>query len=429
MTRETLAVARTTAPKRTSARLAAALISGSLLGAPALAQDAHDPSVLWEDAEISGQARYRYERVDEDGFDNNANASTVRLKATLETGQYRGLSVLVEGEGTAVLGPDNFNSTQNGEVTFPVVADPGNIELNRAQLKAEVHERVDVTIGRQRIEFGNERFVGNVGFRQDEQTFDAIRFDAEPHERVDVTIAAGNRVNTIFGSENSPTFPSGTLTGGFVLSNAEARLSNSVKATIYGHWLDFEEAPELSTRTIGARLDGDHDVGSGVVLGWTGEYAYQTETSDNPLDIDLFYARGEGRIKVLVGELFGGVEVLDGNGTVGFSTPLSTLHVFNGKADVFLVTPEEGLREGFLGWRSDLPGISIIRQWQALVSLHTFASDDGSIDLGREINAILRARFNKHVASSLEYAQYGSGEDPVSPPDTSRFWFTLDLTY
>lgn len=397
---------------------------------PSAHADDDDVSALWRDAETRTQARYRFEHVDQQGFDRNAIASTVRLRIGLRTGTYRGLTFLVEGEGTALLGANNFNSTQNGFTNFPVVPDPEQVELNRAQVQAKLSEQVQLTIGRQKIAFGNERFVGNVDFRQDDQTFDAIRFDAQPHDRMNITIAGGNRVNRIFGNENVATPPpqTGSFTGSYVLGNVTGEITDTIDGEIYGLWLDFEESPNESTRTIGIRLNGNHDVGGGIVLGWTGEYAYQNETAENPLDIDLFYALAEGRVKTLVGTLNGGVEVLDGNGTVGFSTPLSTLHKFNGTADVFLVTPAVGLRDAFIGWTSELPGLGPVRQMKANVTWHDFSSDNGSDDLGQEIDAELVAIVNKNVGTGLKFAKYGGG-DAMAPPNTTRFWFTLDLKY
>jgi hypothetical protein len=34
---------------------------------------------------------------------------------------------------------------------------------------------LDLTLGRQRINLDDQRFVGSVGWRQNEQTFDAVR--------------------------------------------------------------------------------------------------------------------------------------------------------------------------------------------------------------------------------------------------------------
>ena len=66
----------------------------------------------------------------------------------------------------------DYNSTTNGKTTYPAVADPETYEINRLQLTNTRIPMTTVTLGRQRIVLDDQRFVGNVGWRQNEQTFD-----------------------------------------------------------------------------------------------------------------------------------------------------------------------------------------------------------------------------------------------------------------
>jgi len=62
-----------------------------------------------------------------------------------------------------------------------------------------------------------------------------------------------------------------------------------------------------------------------------------------------------------------GYEVLEGNGAIGFATPLATLHAFNGWADMFLTTPANGLKDLYFRASYALPAdfIRIIGQIEA----------------------------------------------------------------
>ena len=53
-----------------------------------------------------------------------------------------------------------------------MVPDPRGTELNRFQITNTSLPGTRTTLGRQRIVLDDSRFVGNVGFRQNEQTFD-----------------------------------------------------------------------------------------------------------------------------------------------------------------------------------------------------------------------------------------------------------------
>src|SRR3546814_20497875 len=99
----------------------------------------------------------------------NADALTVRVLAGLEIGLSEKFAVLGEVEGT--LAPiQDYNSTTNGKTDFYTIADPQNIELNRLHLQYRGVAGSIVTVGRQRINLDDQRFVGSVGWRQNAQT-------------------------------------------------------------------------------------------------------------------------------------------------------------------------------------------------------------------------------------------------------------------
>ncbi|MDP1738102.1 MAG: hypothetical protein Q8L23_11760, partial [Caulobacter sp.] len=108
-------------------------------------------------------ARLRYEFVDQDGFGQQAQALTLRARLGYETPAWEGFKALVEVEGVTALS-DDYNSTTNGNLAYPVVLDPEAAELNRAQI-SWTGGRTSLVVGRQRVVLGNARFVGNVGFR------------------------------------------------------------------------------------------------------------------------------------------------------------------------------------------------------------------------------------------------------------------------
>jgi len=125
------------------------------------------------------EARLRYETVDQAGpaplsSSRDANAVTMRLRAggEISKGPW---ALLVEGEGTLAIDED-YNSGVNGKTLYPIVPDPENVEANRVQIQYRTKPLI-VTVGRQRINLDDQRFVGSVAWRQNEQTFDAVRVE------------------------------------------------------------------------------------------------------------------------------------------------------------------------------------------------------------------------------------------------------------
>lgn len=130
--------------------LSLCLLAASTIAAPACAAPlAFKPLV---------DARLRYETVDQDGIAANADALTARLRvgAEVKGGPF---ALLVESEATLAIS-EKYNSGINGKAGYPIVADPENIELNRAQIQFTGLPRTIVTLGRQRINLDDQRFVG-----------------------------------------------------------------------------------------------------------------------------------------------------------------------------------------------------------------------------------------------------------------------------
>jgi len=121
--------------------------------------------------------RYRFEHVDQDSFSRDANASTLRSRIGFSTGDLRGWTALVEADQLSVIGPERFNSTENGRGDFPVVADPEGFDLNQALLRYK-SDKLTATFGRQRINHADQRFIGGVAWRQNEQTYDGVRLQS-----------------------------------------------------------------------------------------------------------------------------------------------------------------------------------------------------------------------------------------------------------
>ena len=146
--------------------------------------------------------RYRYEFVDDAGFMEDARASTLRTRLGYVTGAFHGLTVLGELEDIHTVGADEYNSASNGLTMFPVVADPEGAELNQAYVAYAAVPHTTFRVGRQRITLDNHRFIGNVDWRQNEQTFDALSARYTPVEKLSLFYAHLENANTIFGADH-----------------------------------------------------------------------------------------------------------------------------------------------------------------------------------------------------------------------------------
>ncbi len=379
--------------------------------------------------------RLRYEEVEQTGILDNAHAETLRARLGAETGKFLDTSLLAEGEAMIRLDrdyrPDNAVPTYT---RYPVVADPENYALNRLSLTNTSLPQTAITVGRQRIILDDQRFVGNSGWRQNEVTFDAARIVNQSISNLTVDLTFLNKVHRLYGVDS----PQGTYKGDSYLANVAYQLPIVGKLTAFAYLLDCDPIPGLtgaldprrgSTSTYGGRLAGSWPL-SAVKLGYVASYASEKPRDDNPLKFSENYYLGEISASVKGVKLAGGEEVLQGNGTVGFATPLATLHAFQGWADKFLTTPPNGIKDryGSLGWTG-----AHLLQLDSLamtVVYHSFAAERISANYGSEWDLALSAKWH-HYAAMLKYANYTAADTtPVSiARNTSKLWAQLEYVW
>ena len=188
--------------------------------------------------------------MDQDGIDDTASALTLKSRITVNTGSFEGFSAGVEVDNVTDI-IDNYNSTTNGETDYPVVADPTGTDVNQFFLKYTA-DNFSATAGRQRILHNNQRFVGGVGWRQNEQTYDGYRFQINPAKGFSADYSYIYNVNRIFG----PDSPKADLHGQFHLLNTGYKINKEHKINAYAYLLDFDTAAALSTDTYGVSYNG-----------------------------------------------------------------------------------------------------------------------------------------------------------------------------
>ena len=116
-----------------------------------------------------------------------------------------------------------------------------------------------------------------------------------------------------------------------------------------------------------------------------------------------------------------GYELLGSDdGVAAFRTPLATLHKFQGWADKFLATPATGIEDTYLkvGGKIGKAKLAVI--------YHQFDSDEGSIDYGSEIDAVVTYPVNKNLTAQLKYAAYNAEDFSV---DTDKIWLTMNFKF
>ena len=357
--------------------------------------------------------RARAESVELDG--REALAATLKLRGTFKHNLTDSLAATLQIDHVE----SSLEHRHSDGVTLrsdPVIADPEGTEINQAHVRLD-SGNTRITLGRQIITLGDHRFIGDVAFRQNDQTFDALQVNHKTLGGIELSYAYANKVHRIFGdragrrlSRSDLRFtalggvrPAGQLgehdiDAHFV--SAKTDVFDYITATTFAHSVHNRDASGLSHRTVGASAEFRYKTGR---TKWQGSLTAAHQERQDVI--------GRPRVRFYRWEL--GAEVRPwllsvrrarfgtSNGQA-FQTPFATLHKFQGWTDQFLITPGEGLIDTSVRfmWRK--------RPFVVDFRFHDFDTVRRNRPIGSEWNADLIYAPNREHELKLRYAHFRS---------------------
>jgi hypothetical protein len=422
--------------------LPAALLSLTAISTPAIAdltkevEDALNFYHYGSKGAVKMDLNYRWENVDQDHGGKTpkldpttANANTARLRLGLLSPTFYDFQAFAEYEGNYAMQED-YNSTVNNRSQYSKIVDPDRSELNQFWLSYKGLADTLFKVGRQRIKLDDDRFIGNVGWRQMEQTYDSILVTHNNQTLFGLTINAGylDHVQTPAGMTEDMNSP---------ILNLNYKVGDWGNLIGYGYWLDYREKENYakSSQTYGLRFDGKSPQFFDTVNAvYTAEWSNQSDYTDNP---NRYQA---DRINLMAGAsaynltLSGAVEQLNGYGkgsnwakdkysAKAFQTPLGTNHAFQGWADLFLITPADGIRDVFATASYKMLNDSLI----VTGVFHDFSDDTGGVKYGKEWDFSILKKFGKHYSVLAKYANFNSNN--VAYTDTQKIWLQANVSF
>ncbi len=392
---------------------AAALLMGLSTAGAACAQ-APAPATTTDDPFIRGlkegklllDARVRYETVD-DNINDDAEGLTVRTRLGYETAPIGGFRLL--GEFTDTRSLFGINDYAPEEPGYATIADPSSTAVNRAVISYEGWKMAWLAIGRQRIILDNARWVGNVGWRQQEQTYDA--------GSVDLNFGGGWKLSYDYLDSVQGVVPALDADVSDHIVNLSYSGWQAGTLVGYGYFLKDDDSDD-ERNTYGLRFSGSAQ-GSALTWLYAAEYAHQTfdPGAGGSFAMDYYALQGGVGFKAVTVQL--GYEVLGSDGgDSALQTPLATKFAFNGWADLFLTTPADGLRDAYANLTADWLGL----KWMAVY--HDFRADDGGDRYGDEWDLRISKAFGKNYLVGIQYARYQADE---FSEDRDKFWLWFEL--
>jgi hypothetical protein len=262
--------------------------------------------------------RLRLELADTTGRDSST-AITNRIRLGYETKAYHGFSAMIAFDNVSTPDGDNYfvPPTGDGTPSRTIIADPPETRLNevygrfRTDSLGDTGVSLDVRAGRQRINLDDDRFIGNVGWRQFEELFDAVSVRTDlGNDRLSVFYAYAWQVQRIFGPDGpNPDFDSH-------LVNLSYRVAPELTVVPFAYLLDFRgDEPLNSSNNLGVRLTGalwqDADDASDLYADYELTYAHQWDAGSNPVNYDAEFIAAQVRAhRKGVGFLLAGFQFL-----------------------------------------------------------------------------------------------------------------------
>lgn len=381
--------------------------------APLSAQDTTDSPSL--SVVFAADTRLRYEFAESDDQPLDGEALTLRIRPSVEIAPIPEFSILAEAEGIISVLPDSRNGFL-GAPGRPPVADEETLELNRLQVEFAPTDAISVVLGRQRIALDDERFIGIVDFRQNQQTYDAVTASLGGPGGLIVQGGYIWRVGRVLGPER----PDGVFDSDSFYVNAALPLPiGQVSAFHYDLDLDDRVNPVIRSQTTGASVRGRAFPGE-VGLFWEAGYARQSAEGATPEFVRAAFRAERGEVSFSLK-----YEELGSDNGVAFQTPLATLHRFQGAADLFLLTPPEGIEdiEARATWR--IGSLGAARGTRISLQYNAFSAAAGRQSWGDEWGA----EFATTIAStrlSIAAARYSADGFGA---DTTRVWLTAERKF
>ena len=309
---------------------------------------------------------------------------------------------------------DNKHSDGVLATNEPVIADPAGSEVNQLNLQYTLGT-TEFTLGRQIIDHGDHRFVGDVGFRQNDQTYDGLRIQHDTIGGLEIDYAFISKVNRIFGNDAGTTLkpsdsrfndldgerPAQLLGNHRVdahLFRGTAKVWDYVDLSAFSYFIHNRDAANFSNRTIGTSADFKYKLGN---IKWSASLIFaQQKQQEQPIESWLNFYRWELGAELNPFTLSLRQEYFEERDGIAFTTPLATLHKFQGWADQFLATPSSGLVDNsiLILWRK--------RPFMVDFRIHLFDTVLNKTSIAREYDLDLIFKPDRKHEFSFRFAKF-----------------------
>ncbi len=392
------------------------------------------PSLWAAELKWGGSIRLRAEQASDGvlgvGKDQKGSWITQMSRLQVEGSSKEGLSLFLQIQDSRTWGGEDHAFPPPSVTDTGTDASANGLDMHQAYVKIDdfLAPKGHAQIGRQEIIFDDARLVGNIGWIQNPQTFDAFRWTYQ-RENFNADVVAAQ----VIANDTHPTMvnvtsdsTADTNDGAFYALHTSFKIAQGViNPFLYqvqkplrlkpGGTVSFDHL-----QTIGAYIKQQFGAFGLIFQGGnqTGQVTAAKKHKANFYSLEL-KAKLSGLGFSLGQDQYSGDKVKGGGESNTFNALYATNHAYFGFMDKFLFTPSTGINDSYVKLSAPIAGAKLA------LNYHNFATASGSYDpnqsMGSEADLTLKIP-TKTVALQLGYSAYtGKGEvNYGSTGDTTR---------
>ena len=368
--------------------------------------------------------RLGYEYSSTDDNRSPGKALSLRSRIGYRTENFYDTKVFVEFHSLVNM-MEEFEFPGGNRKDRDFISDPDGERLHQGYVEYFGFPYLELKLGRQEIQLDDERFIGNVNWRQNGQSFDGLTLFAQPTSEIYLYAALLNQVNTITLSHVDLEH--------LILLHLKYVNEEIHKFHVFSYLVD-DEFDQNDSITYGVKVDGL----CGDILKYGFTFAYQDDYQGS-------HNRNADLIKITLGILldpfnfgfgFSRISGKDGK-DAPFDTLYSTAHKFNGWADQFAGTNGGnvfgGVEDFYVEFETEYFNTKFLMRY------HLFdTTEKGSLmnngnpihegTYGTELDFDLSRQINENLSAQITAAFYNENFDNggLNPTtDEEVFWARL----
>lgn len=366
---------------------------------------------------VNGEIRARGELVESVGKEI-AQSITVRtkLEGIYKPKEIENLKIGVAGLNVKGFGLYDYKKEKGDNPDRWTVKEPENTRLTEAYISYKTNH-YELTVGRQKIQLDNGKFIAISNWKQTYKTHDAIKYVNTYFPNLKFTAIYDDKYNGVVPDDTAELNVitkqfAGNATNDSYWLNAQLKVTDKNFITLYNYVI------KNYNNTKGFNIKGSIPIFESMTANYYAEYAIQKNEMKLNVEPDYIYTKWDfGNEAFKIGFTYSEQEKY-------FYTPYGSGHGFNGYADVPFTKTDINVMEFFSEFKDLNDNTSYgLSYWK-------FNENSTDNDLGYEIDFIMK---NKAPFLDLdiltEVAYYKAPNDNFKVRDIVKIWFQIGYKF